>query len=156
MLNSFRAFVKGVANKRWSRHARSVGCAIFFISTLALTASGDFGAQTNVFWNVSRCGQQRVPRRLGLRRVQADKKPTLIRERHVPRATRTASENNKVFSYRNVMLIADPFSLRTPIYSDRCFVGTIEPRERYVDCVFLYDREFFKHVATCSHFRTRQ
>lgn len=54
------------------------------------------------------------------------------------------------------MLIADPFSLRTPIYSDRCFVGTMEPRERYVDCVFLYDREFFKHVAICSHFRTRQ
>lgn len=53
------------------------------------------------------------------------------------------------------MLIADPFSLRTPIYSDRCFVGSMEPRERYVDCVFLYDREFFKHVAIV-HFRTRQ
>lgn len=73
----FRAFVKGAAAsssqqqqqiKDGGARARRSEHWLFFISTLALTASGDFGAQTNVFWNVSRCGRQPAHRSRPLRR----------------------------------------------------------------------------------------
>lgn len=53
---------RGLVSRRQIKDGRrSERVVTFFHFTLALTASGDFGAQTNVFWNVSRCGEAGFP-----------------------------------------------------------------------------------------------
>ena len=66
---------------------------LFFISTLALTASGDFGAQTNVFWNVSRCGRQPGPPRLGARVRFVGFSSAVIKKPYSNSGTRAASSS---------------------------------------------------------------
>lgn len=53
---------RGLVSRRQIKDGRRLERVVsFFHFTLALTASGDFGAQTNVFWNVSRCGEAGFP-----------------------------------------------------------------------------------------------